>query len=241
MTLRNRLIALAAFVLIAGAAWAGLIPAGKLIVWGWSDDGVYWAFAEQGDYSGGALAGEEVHAFVIDAAKNDFHLKQDGRFTEDRGYEDEAQIKKAVAAFKKEFKKKLHALGVRGKMGREVYKKKTADWVDHDMVIRQYGERKFSFKHQGNSYDVALTVKKEGDDAAMSTKSGFTVRIRQAGAAWKTLQADKTPWRTFREHRFVHPSGAPARHTTPLVARAVQTGFEGAQIVHYKGVTGALP
>ncbi|HPQ69472.1 MAG TPA: DUF2259 domain-containing protein [bacterium] len=241
MKLRYTLAIIAVLVLIAGVSWAALIPAGKLIVWGWSDNGAYWAFAEQGDYSGGGLAGEEVHAFVIDAAKNDFHLKQEGRFTEDRGYEEEAQIKKAVTAFKKEMKKKLRALGVRGKMGREVYKKKTADWVDHDMVIRQYGQRKFSFKHQGNSYDVALTVKKEGDDPAMTTKSGFTVRIRKAGAPWKTLQADKTLWRTFREYRLVYASVAPTGDKIALVVEAVQTGFEGAQIVHYKGVTGALP
>lgn len=238
---RNRSLGFAVLLLVAGLSLAALIPAGHLTVWGWSDNGTYWAFAEEGDFSGGGLGGEEVHAFVIDAATNTFHLQKKGRFTEDRGYEDEAKIARAVRDFKKEMKKKLRALGLRGKKGREVYKKKTADWVDHDINIRQYGERKFSFTHDGKSYEVSLTVKKKSAESIYLTKSGFTVRIRRAGSPWKILQADKKLWRTYIDYRFVYASISPPGDKIALVVEAVQSGFEASKIVYYKGITGALP
>ena len=228
---------------IAAVALAAEMPTGnELKVYGWSADEKYWAFGESGDYSGGAIGGIEIRRFIIDSVKNEFYKKKEQNLTEAAGYMDEDIIRAKAREFENGFQAGLDALGFNNLMGCEVYKKPPAVFVDHDMNIRQFGEKTITFKLDADSYEIKLEDRfSEKDGEPWWTQSGFSVSIRKNNGPWKVLQADKTLWRHFFQYRIVYVSVSPSKTKIAIVVEAVQTGFEASKVVYYKGITGTMP
>jgi len=214
----------------------------SLSIYGWSEDGKYWAFGEEGDYSGGAMVGKTAKIYVVSAAKNDFHKTWEKEISEKTGVQDEDEIDSGIQAFKRDVRRKLKALGIAKTMGREVYKKRTAQWIENDTKLRQFGSKRVSFTSGGKNYEIKLSDEVFlSEDNPWATKSKFSVAVRRKGGSWKILQADKKPWRNFIKYRIVYVSVSPRDTRVAIVVEAIQNAFENAKIPHYKAIVGKLP
>jgi len=241
--MRKSILILSVFILLilATAALAGLTATGtKLVIFGWSGDGKYWAFGEEETFSAG-MAGEAVRYYVIDAAKNDFHKKFEKECSEQTGHDTESAMRACINAFAKQAKKKIRALGIRKKHGTEVFRAKTAQWVNHDIAIKQHGKKYAKFKHGGKVYTLKLETDIDDEGMGWATKSKFTLKIRCGSGPWHTLQADKTKWRHFYQYGIVYASVSPDGKYIAVVIEGITAGFEAVKIPHYRGVTGELP
>ncbi|MDP8254770.1 MAG: hypothetical protein P9M14_03390 [Candidatus Alcyoniella australis] len=226
----------------AAVAAAQPMPTGNtLVIYGWSDDDKLWAFGERGDYSGGALAGESIHVYVIDALKNDFVKKLEGEFTE-RDYPDMERAANDAARFDQRTHTQLGALGIRGRKGNEVYRQPIAVWLGYDSVIKQFGENLVRFSLGDQHYEIKLEQSVEQNaENPWDAKSKFSLSIRRNSGPWQVLQADRSAWRKFIQYKIVYVSISPGGDKIAVVIEAVQLGFEAAKIPRYKGITGALP
>ncbi len=214
----------------------------SLSVFGWSKDGKYWAFGEQGDYSGGAMVGQTAKIYVVDVAKNDFRNKYEKEVSERTGVQNEDEIEGGIEAFTRQSRGKMKALGIDRIMGQEVYKKRTATLVEGDTKIRQFGGKSVSFNSGGKSFQLKLRDEVFTDEEnPWASKSKFTLSIRRKGGSWKVLQADSKPWRNFVAYRIIYVSVSPDTKHIAVVIEAIQNAFENAKIPHYKAVAGALP
>ena len=214
----------------------------SLFIYGWSKDSQYWAFVEEGDYSGGAMVGKTAKIYVINAAKNDFHKTWKKEVSEKTGVQDEDKIESGIRAFQRDVRRKLKARGIEKTMGREVYKKRTAQWTESDTKLRQFGSKRVSFTSGGISYEIKLSDEVfPNKDNPWATKSKFSIAMRRKGGPRKVLQADKKPWRNFIEYRIVYVSVSPCGTHAAVLVEAIQNAFENAKISHYKAVCGKLP
>ncbi len=222
-------------------AYAQGYESSYLTVFGWSKDGKHWAFGEQGDYSGGAVYGETVRAYVIEAAKNKFKKKFEKQITE-ATVEDESLIESQLKTYSQNVKAKLKAMGITGIMGKEVYKKPAMKWTVGDIEYKQFGSKDVTFGAGGKQYELRLKdeiIRDEEDP--WSTQSKFALSIRQKGGAWTAMQEDKNPWRHFIAYNIVYVAVSPDGKHVAVLIEAIQVAFENAKIPHYKAVTGKLP
>jgi predicted secreted protein len=237
-------VVLLAFALVgllhSPSAWAkDLSTPFEYGVLGWSNDSSLWGFYEKGDYGCGMIYQPGIGYFVIDSVKNDFAYK----FSKNVGEQhDESISKRTVERWERQSRKRVKVMGLSNNMGVVAYKKRKMVWIDVDSRFKQFGNKEISFDHLNHRYDVKLEDAYIDVQNTMSgKKSMFTLSIRKEGGPWKSLQADKKPWRTYIAYRILYVSVSPDSKKIAVLIEAVEHSLEGTKQSTFKGVTGLLP
>lgn len=208
-------------------------------VLGWSEDSTLWGFYEKGDYGCGMTYQPGIGFYVIDSVKNAFSYKFSKKVAEQEG---ESKAAQTIKEWESQNRNKADTMGLKGNKGTVVYVKPKMVWMDFDSRFRQFGEKKLSFNHSTYRYDIKLKDEFVEDGNSLSgKKSMFTLAIRKNDDAWKTLQADEKPWRSFIAYRILYVSISPDSKKIAVLIEAVDNALEGQKQSAFKGITGPLP
>ncbi len=209
-------------------------------VFGWSGDGMRWAYCEEGDYGQSATILDRVILRLLTVkGSRTIHMTIDEEMTD-------TQQASALRRFRPRVLKALTGHKFGGRFGDEVFKTSrffTKVEVDATANLAP-GLRKrprISFKVGDQSYvaEARLQGKEHIDDVFFPQ---LTVRVRRSDQKrWKTVLKDRSRSTTLKDCSIVYASLSPDSRRLALLIAEYAYGFEGHRTFYYIGAVTTLP